>query len=138
MGMSLLKEFKAFAMHGNMVDMAIGIIIGTAFGKIVSSLVDDIIMPPLGVLIGGVHFSDLSLTLQQATADTEAVTLNYGQFVQTMVSFLIIAATIFLFVKIINRLHRKQEEVAESAPQPNKEEILLTEIRDLLAGRGGE
>jgi len=134
MSMSLLNEFKTFTVRGNMVDMAVGIIMGTAFGKIVSSLVNDIIMPPIGLLIGGVHFSELSLTLKHATAETAAVTLNYGQFIQTLVNFLIIAAAIFFFVKIINQLQREEEEGGESAPAPKNEEIILTEIRDLLAG----
>ncbi|MEX2523708.1 MAG: large-conductance mechanosensitive channel protein MscL [Gammaproteobacteria bacterium] len=137
MNSSLLNEFKTFIVRGNMVDMAVGIIMGTAFGKIVSSLVNDIIMPPIGSLIGGVHFSELSLTLQQATAATAAVTLNYGQFIQTLVNFLIIAASVFFFVKIINQLQRQKEEVAVSPAQPSNEEILLAEIRDLLAGGGG-
>lgn len=134
--MSFIKEFKDFAMRGNVVDMAVGVVIGGAFGKIVSSLVADIIMPPIGLLIGGVNFTDLKLTLKDATDGAEAVTLNYGNFVQVFIDFLIIAFAIFLVVKLINTLSnlRKKEEAATPAPepQPSAEEKLLTEIRDLL------
>ncbi len=132
--MSILKEFKTFAVKGNVVDMAVGIIIGAAFGKIVSSFVGDIIMPPLGVLIGGVDFSDLVITLKAAQGDTPAVAIAYGQFIQTVLDFIIIAFAIFMGIKGINRL--KREEVAEEAPAepaaPSNEEVLLSEIRDLL------
>ncbi|NLY14262.1 MAG: large-conductance mechanosensitive channel protein MscL [Gammaproteobacteria bacterium] len=132
--MSILKEFKTFAVKGNVVDMAVGIIIGAAFGKIVSSFVGDIIMPPLGVLIGGVDFSDLALTLKAAEGDLPAVVLAYGKFIQSVIDFLIVAFAIFMGVKVINRL--KREEVAEEAPAappaPSNEEVLLSEIRDLL------
>lgn len=132
--MSILKEFKTFAVKGNVVDMAVGIIIGAAFGKIVSSFVGDIIMPPLGVLIGGVDFSDLALTLKAAEGDLPAVMLAYGKFIQSVIDFLIVAFAIFMGVKVINRL--KREEVAEEAPAappaPSNEEVLLSEIRDLL------
>lgn len=132
--MSILKEFKTFAVKGNVVDMAVGIIIGAAFGKIVSSFVGDIIMPPLGVLIGGVDFSDLVITLKAAQGDIPAVVIAYGQFIQTVLDFVIIAFAIFMGIKGINRL--KHEEVAEEAPaaepEPSKEEVLLSEIRDLL------
>lgn len=131
--MSILREFKEFAVKGNATDMAIGIIIGAAFGKIISSLVDDIIMPPIGVLVGGVDFTKLAVTLKAATADTPAVTLNYGNFIQTLVDFTIIAFAVFMIVKLINRLRRKQEAAPESAP--TKEELLLAEIRDLLKER---
>ncbi|WP_027159653.1 large-conductance mechanosensitive channel protein MscL [Methylobacter luteus] len=131
--MSILREFKEFAIKGNAIDMAIGIIIGAAFGKIISSLVDDIIMPPIGVLVGGVDFTKLAVTLKEATADAPAVTLNYGNFIQTLVDFTIIAFAIFMLVKLINRLRRKQEAAPESIP--TKETLLLAEIRDLLKER---
>jgi large conductance mechanosensitive channel len=108
--MGMVKEFKEFAIKGNMVDMAVGIIIGAAFGKIVSSLVADVVMPPLGLLIGGVNFSELVITLKQATAEMAAVTLNYGKFIQTVVDFLIVAWAIFLVVKAINVLRRQVEK----------------------------
>ena len=137
--MGVLKEFKDFAMRGNVIDMAVGIIIGGAFGKIVSSLVSDIIMPPIGLLIGGVNFTDLTATLRPATVvngvvEKAAVTLNYGNFLQTTFDFLIIAFAIFLFVKGINKLtHLKKEAAAAEPPAPpSKEEVLLTEIRDIL------
>lgn len=138
--MSFTKEFKEFAVKGNVVDMAVGIIIGAAFGKIVSSLVSDVVMPPIGVLIGGVDFSDLAIVLKEATADTAAVTIAYGTFIQTVLDFTLVALAIFVMIKVINRL--KREEVAaepepepEAAPEPSREEILLTEIRDLLKSR---
>lgn len=131
--MSILREFKEFAVKGNAIDMAIGIIIGAAFGKIISSLVDDIIMPPIGMLIGGVDFTNLAVTLKEATMDTPAVTVNYGNFIQTLVNFAIIAFAIFMIVKLINRFRRKQETAPE--PAPTKEELLLAEIRDLLRER---
>ena len=127
--MSMLNEFKEFAVKGNAVDMAVGIIIGAAFGKIISSLVADVIMPPIGVLIGGVDFTKLALTMKEAAGDAPAVTLNYGNFIQSIVDFTIIAFAIFMAVKIINNLKKKEAEVA---PEPSKEELLLTEIRDLL------
>ncbi len=108
--MGMVKEFKEFAIKGNMVDMAVGIVIGAAFGKIVSSLVADVVMPPLGLLIGGVNFSELVITLRQAGADTAAVTVNYGKFVQSVVEFLIVAWAIFLVVKAVNSLRREAEE----------------------------
>lgn len=129
----ILQEFKEFAMRGNMIDMAVGIIIGAAFGKIVSSLVADVIMPPLGLLVGGVDFTDLSVTLKQATDGEPAVVLRYGAFIQTVVDFLIIAFSIFLLVKGINSLRRKKEDTpAPVPPAPTQEEKLLTEIRDIL------
>ena len=133
-----LEEFKAFAVKGNAVDMAVGVIIGGAFGKIVSSIVDDIIMPPIGWLIGGVNFSDLKITLPaEKIADDiqmQAATINYGNFIQTLIDFLIIAFCVFLLVKGINKLTKKEEKPAEPAapPAPSNEEKLLTEIRDLL------
>lgn len=138
--MGFFKEFKDFAMRGNVIDMAVGVIIGGAFGKIVSSLVADVIMPPIGLLIGGVNFTDLAITLRPAEVvdgvQQAAVTLNYGNFLQVTFDFIIIALAIFLFVKGINKLSnlKKQEEEAKPAapPAPSKEEVLLTEIRDLL------
>ena len=136
--MGFLKEFQNFAMRGNVMDMAVGVIIGGAFGKIVSSLVSDIIMPPIGTLVGGINFTDLAITLQQATTNAAgevipAVTINYGNFIQTVFDFIIIAISIFLMIKGINKLRKKEEEsTAETPPAPTKEEELLTEIRDLL------
>lgn len=130
--MGMLKEFKEFAVKGNVVDMAVGIIIGVAFGKIVSSFVADVVMPPLGVLIGGVDFSNLAVTLKAAEEGAEAVTLNYGVFLQTIFDFIIVAFAIFIAVKAINRLKRKEEVAPAAPPEPSNEEKLLTEIRDLL------
>lgn len=131
--MSFAKEFKEFAMRGNVVDMAVGIIIGASFGKIVSSFVDGIVMPPLGLLIGGVDFSDLAVTLKEAQGDAEAVMLNYGAFIQTVVDFTIVALAIFLAIKVMNSLKRKEEEKPAAPATPPRQEVLLEEIRDLLA-----
>ena len=135
----LIQEFKDFAVKGNAVDMAVGVIIGGAFGKIVSSIVDDIIMPPIGWLIGGVKFTDLKFTLPTVdipgVEKMEAVTINYGNFLQTTFDFIVIAFCVFLLVKGINRLSKKKEEEAAAPvpdPKPTNEEKLLTEIRDLL------
>ncbi|RRV06194.1 large-conductance mechanosensitive channel protein MscL [Pseudomonas sp. v388] len=130
--MSVLSEFKAFAVKGNVVDMAVGIIIGAAFGKIVSSFVGDVIMPPLGLLIGGVDFSDLAVTLRAAQGDTPAVLLAYGKFIQTVVDFVIVAFAIFMGVKAINRLKREEAKAPSAPAAPSKQEVLLSEIRDLL------
>ncbi|BFM06307.1 large-conductance mechanosensitive channel protein MscL [Halioxenophilus aromaticivorans] len=130
--MGMMKEFKEFAVKGNVMDMAVGIIIGAAFGKIVSSFVADVIMPPIGLALGGVDFSDLAVTLQEASGDAAAVTLNYGSFIQTVIDFTIIAFAIFMALKAINSLKRKEEEAPAEPPKPSKEEVLLTEIRDLL------
>ncbi|MEI2565439.1 large-conductance mechanosensitive channel protein MscL [Vibrio metoecus] len=130
--MSLLKEFKAFASRGNVIDMAVGIIIGAAFGKIVSSFVADIIMPPIGIILGGVNFSDLSFVLLAAQGDAPAVVIAYGKFIQTVVDFTIIAFAIFMGLKAINSLKRKEEEAPKAPPAPTKEQELLSEIRDLL------
>ena len=130
--MGMMKEFKAFAMRGNVVDMAVGIVIGGAFGKIISSFVADVLMPPIGMLLGNVAFSDLAVTLQKASGDVAAVTLNYGKFVQTVVDFVIIAFAIFMAIKGMNSLKRKEEEAPAVPPAPSKEETLLTDIRDLL------
>lgn len=133
--MSMMQEFKTFAMRGNVVDMAVGIIIGGAFGKIVSSFVNDVIMPPIGMIVGGADFSDLAITLKEAAGDTPAVLLKYGAFIQTAVDFVIIAFAIFIAVKAVNSLKRKEEESPAAPPAPSKEEVLLTEIRDLLRER---
>jgi large conductance mechanosensitive channel len=130
--MSVLSEFKAFAVKGNVVDMAVGIIIGAAFGKIVSSFVGDVIMPPLGLLIGGVDFSDLSVMLRPAEGAAPAVVLAYGRFIQTVIDFIIVAFAIFMGVKAINRLKREEAKAPSLPPTPTKEEVLLGEIRDLL------
>lgn len=129
----MLKEFKEFAVKGNVVDLAVGVVIGGAFGKIVTSLVNDIIMPLVGTLTGGVNFTYLKFVLKQAHGNSPAVTLNYGSFIQNVVDFLIVAFSIFLFVKLINRLKReKKEEVAAEPAKPSEEVLLLQEIRDLL------
>lgn len=134
--MGLLKEFKEFAYRGNFVDMAVGIIIGTAFSKIVSSFVGDVIMPPIGVLLGGVNFSDLSILIKEATSQSPAVVIKYGAFIQTIIDFLIIAFCMFIIVKAFNALQRKKEEEVESAPpKPSPQEELLRAIRDLLKER---
>ena len=139
---TFLQDFKAFAMKGNVVDMAVGVIIGGAFGKIVSSVVADVIMPPIGLLVGGVNFTDLKWVLKPAVMQdgqevAAAVTLNYGNFLQVTFDFLVIAFSVFLFVRLLSRLNRKQEKPAAPAapPAPSKEEQLLTEIRDLLRER---
>ena len=130
--MSMMSEFRDFAMRGNVVDMAVGIVIGGAFGKIVSSFVNDVLMPPIGMALGGVDFSDLAMTLKEASGDVAAVTLNYGSFIQTVIDFIIIAFAIFMVIKAMNNL-KKKEEVKPAAPRkPSAEESLLTEIRDLL------
>ncbi len=136
---TFLQDFKAFAMKGNVVDMAVGVIIGGAFGKIVSSVVADLIMPPLGLLIGGVNFTDLKWIMKPAEVvdgkEIAAVTLNYGNFLQATFDFLIIAFSIFMFIKLITRLTAKKEEAPAAPPAPpapTKEEVLLTEIRDIL------
>jgi len=130
--MGMLNEFKAFAVRGNVIDMAVGIIVGAAFTKIVSSFVADVVTPPLGLLIGGVDFSDLAIVLKQAVGDTPAVTLSYGRFIQAVFDFTIVAFAIFLAVKGINHLKRKEAEAPSAPPAPTKEEVLLTEIRDAL------
>jgi len=130
--MSMMQEFKTFAIKGNAVDMAVGIIIGGAFGKIVSSFVSDIIMPPIGLLVGGVNFEDLSITLKESVGTTAAITLDYGKFVQTIVDFVIIAFSIFLVIKAMNSLKKKEEAAPTVPPPPSAEQQLLAEIRDLL------
>ena len=135
--MGFIKEFKDFAMRGNVIDLAVGIIIGGAFGKIVSSLVSDVIMPPIGFLIGGINFTDIVVKLKAASVDAAghvvpAVTINLGSFIQTVFDFTIIAFAIFLMIRTINRIGRKKAAAPAAPPAPTKEEILLTEIRDLL------
>ncbi|UPU37849.1 large-conductance mechanosensitive channel protein MscL [Geomonas paludis] len=132
--MSIVKEFKEFAVKGNVVDMAVGIIIGAAFAKIVSSFVGDVVMPPIGALVGGVDFSQLSIVVKEGVGNKPPVLISYGKFIQTIIDFIIIAAAVFAAIKGINAL--KKKEAAAPPPAPTKEELLLTEIRDLLkAGR---
>lgn len=133
--MGIVNEFREFAVKGNAVDLAVGVVIGAAFGKIVSSLVSDVIMPPIGVLLGGVDFSHLVLTLREKTETAPAVVLKYGVFINTIIDFLIIAVAIFALVKVLNTLRRKNEEAPAAPPEPTREEILLTEIRDALLRR---
>jgi len=130
--MSMIQEFKAFAIKGNVIDMAVGVIIGTAFGKIVSSFVADVVMPPIGVILGGVNFSDLAVTVKEAAGMSPAVVVAYGKFAQTVIDFAIIAFVIFMAVKLISSLKRKAEAAPVAPAAPSKEQVLLTEIRDLL------
>ena len=137
---NIIQEFKKFAIRGNVVDMAVGVIIGGAFGKIVSSIVNDLIMPTIGVIIGGVNFTDLKLTLKKAIMEGDkvvspAVTINYGNFLQTTLDFLIIAIAVFLLIKAINALNKKKEETTKAPVAPPADIQLLTEIRDLLKER---
>jgi large conductance mechanosensitive channel len=129
---SIVKEFRDFAMRGNIVDMAVGIIIGSAFGKIVTSLVTDVLLPPIGMALGRVDFKDFKVVLQKAGDGVSGVTMNYGMFIQTIIDFIIVAFCIFMVVKVMNRLKKNEEEKAAPPAGPSKEEILLTEIRDLL------
>ncbi|MBE2894720.1 large-conductance mechanosensitive channel protein MscL [Spirabiliibacterium falconis] len=130
--MSMMKEFREFAMRGNVVDMAVGVVIGGAFGKIVSSFVGDVIMPVLGLLTGGVDFKDLNIVLKAAVGETPAVTLNYGAFIQTVFDFVIIAFAIFMVIKGLNKMKKEQPKEEPAPAAPSAEETLLTEIRDLL------
>lgn len=130
--MSILKEFKEFAIKGNVVDLAVGIIIGAAFGKIVSSFVGDVVMPPIGLLLGGVDFSDLAIVLKPAADGLPAVTISYGKFIQTVIDFLIVAMAVFIGVKAINKLKRKEEEAPKEPEKTPEDILLLSEIRDLL------
>ncbi len=130
--MGLMKEFREFAMRGSVVDMAVGIVVGVAFGRIVSSFVADVLMPPIGILLGNVNFSDLAVTLKEAAGGAAAVTLNYGKFIQTIVDFVIIAFAIFMVIKGMNAMKKKEEEAPAKPPAPSREEMLLTEIRDVL------
>jgi len=135
--MGLFKEFKDFAMRGSVIDLAVGVVIGAAFGKIVTSLVDDIIMPPIGYVTGGVDFSQMKYVIKAADPATEAaeVAINYGNFINVIIQFLIVAFCIFMVVKAINTLSKKKEEAPAPPPAPSKEETLLTEIRDLLKAK---
>ncbi len=130
--MKILDEFKAFAMRGNVIDLAVAVVIGGAFGKIVTSFVNDILMPPIGVLLGGLDFKEYAWEMIAAQGDKPAVMLNYGMFIQNVVDFLIVAAAIFLAIKGLNSLKKKEEAPAEAPPAPTKDQELLTEIRDLL------
>ncbi len=146
--MGLMKEFKEFAMRGNVIDMAVGIVIGAGFGKIVSSFVADVVMPPIGLLTGGVDFADKSIVLKDAVAAVEAtdttaavaaspaVVLNYGMFINTIVDFVIVAFAIFVVIKLMNAAKRKEEAKPAAPPAPPKQEVLLEEIRDLLKAKG--
>lgn len=130
--MGLVQEFKEFAVKGNVVDMAVGVIIGGAFGKIVTSLVNDLVMPALGIAVGGINFSSLAVTLKDAVGDKPAVVLKYGVFLQTVFDFLIVAFAIFMAIKAMNKLKRAEPAAAPAPPPPSKEVELLTEIRDAL------
>ncbi len=130
--MGIMKEFKSFAMKGNVLDLAVAVIIGGAFGKIITSFVNDVLMPPIGLLLGNVDFSDLKIVLRAAVDETPAVTLNYGVFVNTVLDFLIVAFSIFMVVKAFNRMKKKEVAPPPAPPAPSKEELLLTEIRDIL------
>ena len=133
--MGIIKEFKEFAVKGNVIDMAVGIIIGVAFGKIVSSFVADVIMPPIGVLVGGVDFTSLAITIKEGSGEIPAVVISYGNFIQTVVDFTIIAFAIFIAIKGINLLKRKEEAAPAPPPETSAQEVLLAEIRDLLKDR---
>lgn len=133
--MGMIKEFQEFAIKGNVMDIAVGIIIGAAFGNIVSSFVADVIMPPIGVLVGGIDFSNLSITIKEAAGETPAVVIGYGKFIQTVVDFLIIAFSIFIVIEGLNSLKRKKVEAPQAPPESPAQEILLAEIRDLLKAR---
>jgi large conductance mechanosensitive channel len=133
--MSIIKEFKEFAMRGNVIDLAVGVVIGAAFSKIVTSLVDDIIMPPIGYLTGGIDFSNMKAVLVEGDTANKIseVSINYGAFVNTVIQFLIVAFCIFMVVKAINSLKKKEEAAPVAPAPPSNEEVLLTQIRDLLA-----
>jgi large conductance mechanosensitive channel len=133
--MSMLAEFKEFAMKGNVVDMAVGVIIGGAFGKIISSFVDDVIMPPVGMMLGGVDFKSLAITLKAAEGKAAAVMLNYGRFIQTIVDFAIVAFVIFMVIKAMNALKKEEAAAPSAPPAPSAQEVLLTEIRDAIRAR---
>jgi large conductance mechanosensitive channel len=133
MSMKIIQEFKQFAVKGNVVDLAVGIIIGTAFSRIVSSFVNDMLMPPIGIVLGGVDFSDLAVTLKEASGDIPAVSLGYGNFIQSLVNFIIISFAIFIAVRTINALKRKESAKPAEPPKPTVQEQLLMEIRDLLS-----
>lgn len=138
--MGLIKEFKEFAVKGNMMDLAIGVIIGAAFGKIITSLVEDIVMPPIGYLMSGIDFSSMKILLREAskTDDLAEVAIRYGNFINVLIQFLIVAFCIFVVVKFINRMRRKEQEEPSTVPAPTREETLLTEIRDALTSQRKE
>lgn len=133
--MGMLKEFRAFAMRGNVLDMAVGVIVGAAFGKVVSSLVSDVLMPPLGLLTGGMDFSRLSLTLKTPLPGIDPVTLRYGVFIDSLIGFVIVAFCVFLLVKAVNLAKRREQEAPPAPKPPSDEAVLLAEIRDLLKQR---
>ena len=130
--MSLFKEFMDFAMRGNVVDMAVGIIIGSAFGKIVTSLVNDVIMPPIGLLLGGIDFNSFAVTIKAASGDTPAVAIRYGTFINILLDFVIVAFVLFALIRVMNSLSKKKAEAPAAPPAPPAQEVLLAEIRDLL------
>tara|TARA_R110001592_G_scaffold296816_1_gene567255 strand:- start:2044 stop:2448 length:405 start_codon:yes stop_codon:yes gene_type:complete len=130
--MSMMKEFKEFAVKGNVVDMAVGVIIGIAFGKIVTALVSGVVMPPIGVLLGGVDFTDLVFVLKESVGEAPAVVISYGSFIQTVIDFIIVAFAVFMVIRGINKLKKKEEAAPIEPPKPSAEENLLVEIRDLL------
>lgn len=134
--MKVINEFKSFAMKGNVMDMAVGIIIGAAFGKIVTSVVNDIIMPPIGLLVGGVNFSELKFVMKDAIGTNPAVTLNYGNFLQVTFDFIIVAFAIFILIKAINTAKKKEDAKTATPEIPSKEQVILAEIRDLLKNKG--
>lgn len=133
--MSLKNDFKAFIMRGNVLDLAVAVVIGAAFGRIVTSFVNDVLMPPIGLLLGGVDFSDLVITIQEAAGDAAAVTINYGVFIRTMIDFLIVAFAIFMVIKAFEKAKKKEEEKPAAPAEPPAQEKLLTEIRDLLKSK---
>ena len=133
--MSMMSEFKAFAMRGNVVDLAVGVIIGGAFGKIVSSFVEDVIMPPIGLVLGGVDFKNLAIVLKAAEGKSLAVMLNYGKFIQTVVDFTIVAFVIFMVIKLMNSLKKEEDATPAASPAPSAQEVLLIEIRDAIRGK---
>lgn len=138
--MGLIKEFKEFAVRGNVIDLAVGLIIGAAFGKIVTSLVDDIIMPPVGYVLNGIDFSSKKILLKAADESTKTaeVAIRYGNFINILLQFLIVAFCVFMLVKVINRIRRKEQEAPSTPPAPTREEGLLAEIRDILKNQNGE
>lgn len=130
--MIVLADFKKFAMRGNVIDLAVAVVIGAAFGRVVTSLVNDVLMPPIGIMLGGVDFTEFVITLKDATEEAAAVTINYGSFIQHIVDFTIVAFAIFMVIKSFERMVKKKEEKPAAAPKPSGEEKLLIEIRDLL------
>lgn len=130
--MKIIKEFQQFAMRGNVVDMAVGIIIGAAFGKIITSLVEDILMPPIGAVMGGMDFSNLKLIIKEAVGTTPAVAIKYGVFINVVINFIIVAFAMFMLIRAMNSLKKKEEVAPSAPPKPSNEEVLLAEIRDLL------